>query len=84
MLILGASQADPRNSDIEKVYLSAYTVIITSQKIYISTIYICNVKMRNHFDVRISVMCSIQIQIQIQIILLHYNVLHGQTEFDPS
>ncbi len=24
------------------------------------------------------------IQIQIQIILLHYNVLHGQTEFDPS
>ncbi len=26
----------------------------------------------------------IQIQIQIQIILLHYNVLHSQTEFDPS
>ncbi len=27
---------------------------------------------------------TIQIQIQIQIILLHYNVLHSQTEFDPS
>ncbi len=27
---------------------------------------------------------SIQIEIQIQIILLHYNVLHGQNEFDPS
>ncbi len=26
----------------------------------------------------------IQIQIQIQIILLHYNVLHSQTEFAPS
>ncbi len=25
-----------------------------------------------------------QIQIQIQIILLHYNVLHSQTEFDSS
>ncbi len=25
-----------------------------------------------------------KIQIQIQIILLHYNVLHSQTEFDPS
>ncbi len=23
------------------------------------------------------------IQLQIQIILLHYNVLHSQTEFDP-
>ncbi len=22
--------------------------------------------------------------VQIQIILLHYNVLHSQTEFDPS
>ncbi len=25
-----------------------------------------------------------KIQIQIQIILLHYNVLHSQTEFDTS
>ncbi len=25
-----------------------------------------------------------RLQIQIQIILLHYNVLHSQTEFDPS
>ncbi len=32
-----------------------------------------------------SKVCSfIQIQMQIQSILLHYNVLHSQTEFDPS
>ncbi len=29
-------------------------------------------------------LASSPIQIQIQIILLHYNVLHIQTEFDPS
>ncbi len=33
----------------------------------------------NRFDVK----CLI-FQIQIQIIILHYNVLHSQTEFDQS
>ncbi len=74
---------------------SSFTMYCTKPLLYIfyslppiNYVNISNVKINMCFCFSASLCTCILIiiifQIQIQIILLHYNVIHRQTEFDPS